>query len=184
MNEQLGVVDALTLRSWRLLNAVWRPVVVVVLAVIVQLAVDAVVSITLNTSGITDLTFSPTALELGCNRSVPFGEGVCFHPISNSIVKLVFRILLSIGIGLLIGAFLVRRAQPRPMTAVGLAAAVYTAIGIGLVESHSDGLIRGLSVASRTPVLQTLGYELAIALTILVAMWWAHGKEAAIPTHS
>lgn len=184
MNEQLGAVDALTLRSWRLLNAVWRPVLVVALAMIVQLAVDAVVSISLNTSGITDLTFSPTAFELGCQRSVPFGEGVCFHPISHSIVKLVFRAVLSLGIGLLIAAFVVRHAQARPVLSAGLAAALYAVIAIALLESHSEGVIAGLSVGSRTPVMQTLVYELAIALTVFVAVWWGRRRAALIATAS
>lgn len=173
MKEELGQLDSITLRFWRVTNALWRPLLALAIAIVIQLAIDAVVSISLNTSGIGDLTFSPVVQDVGCRPSVPFGEGVCFHPIPHSIVKLGIRVLLSIVIGLVVSELVVQRSQPRPVTSSLITAGLYAAIAIALVEFYPDGVIRGLSRTSGTPVVQTLGYELGIAVTLLAAWWWA-----------
>ena len=161
MRDDLEGLDAATLRAWRVTNIVGWPLLALVLAVALQTAVDAIVSIRLNGSGIGDLTFTPsTLLDAPEWAKVPIRAG------------------LSLVIGSLI-AGITSPVVVRNRLVTSVTATLYAAIAIGLVETYPEGLIARLtSGGSRHGSLWlTLAYEAAILLAIPVALAWRKNRR-------
>ena len=162
MREDLDRLDATTLRVWRLSNVVGWPLLALVLAMALQLAIDAIVSIGLNGSGLSDLTFTPSAL-----LDAP------------EWAKLPIRA----GMSLVIGSVIAGVTSPvlvRARLATAVTAAVYAVLAIGLIETYPEGLVARFSsgLTQRGSLWLTLAYEAAILLTIPVALAWRRNARS------
>lgn len=168
MREDLNRLDSATLSAWRIVNLVGWPLLAAGLAMIVQVSVDAIVSISLNSQGIGDLTFSPST-----QLDAPVW------------IKHALRALLSIGLGVLIGGVVKNRVWRAPTIAATIAAALYAIVAFTLIELYPEGLARlAIDHETRGTLSRTLAYEIAILLTVPVAWWWARSRHQYRVAHS
>ena len=152
----LDRLDSATLRGWRVGNVVGWVVGAACLAMVLQVAVDAIVSISFTGRGIDDLTFSPSP---GLDAPVW--------------VKHLLRAGLSVGLGMLIGGIVAARVWRAPTVAAAISATLYAVAAIVLIELYPAGVLTQLGGTGTGLLVRTVLYEVAIVITIPSAWWWA-----------